>query len=202
MFLQVSVCPQGACVAGEGGRHGWGGGMCGWGGGHMWLGRGACIGGSRGGVRPSRPPWASKFFRFHAVFGKIWRVHAPPGGFTPPLGKILDPPLACMAWEGDVWLRACMAGEGGVHGWRGGMCGWGGGHAWLGRGHMWLGACMAGRGVCMAGEGGVHGLGACVAGRCARQILWVRHTVNEQAVRILLKCILVFMCCLTTFSKL
>ena len=39
------------------------------------------------------PPWASKFFRFHAVFGKIWRVHAPPGGFTPPLGKILDPPL-------------------------------------------------------------------------------------------------------------
>ena len=54
-----------------------------------------CIGGSRGGVRDARPPpWASKFFRFHAVFGKIWRVHAPPGGFTPPpLGKILDPPL-------------------------------------------------------------------------------------------------------------
>ena len=51
------------------------------------------IGGSRGGVRDARPPWASKFFRFHAVFGKIWRVHAPPGGFTPPLGKILDPPL-------------------------------------------------------------------------------------------------------------
>ena len=50
--------------------------------------RGGClclgIGGSRGGVRDARPPWASKFFRFHAVFGKIWRVHAPPGGFTPP----------------------------------------------------------------------------------------------------------------------
>ena len=46
---------------------------------------GASIGGSRGG-REGRtpPPWASKFFRFHAVFGKIWRVHAPPGGFTPP----------------------------------------------------------------------------------------------------------------------
>ena len=43
-----------------------------------------CIGGSRGGVRDARPPWASKFFRFHAVFGKIWRVHAPTGGFTPP----------------------------------------------------------------------------------------------------------------------
>ena len=37
-----------------------------------------------GGVRDARPPWASKFFRFHAVFRKIWRVHAPPGGFTPP----------------------------------------------------------------------------------------------------------------------
>ena len=37
-----------------------------------------------GGVRDARPPWASKFFRFHAVLGKIWRVHAPPGGFTPP----------------------------------------------------------------------------------------------------------------------
>ena len=51
------------------------------------------IGGSRGGVRDACPPWVSKFFRFHAVFGKIWRVHAPPGGFTPPLGKILDLPL-------------------------------------------------------------------------------------------------------------
>ena len=49
---------------------------------------GISIGGSRGG-REGRtpPPWASKFFRFHAVFGKIWRVHAPPGGFTPPSGK-------------------------------------------------------------------------------------------------------------------
>ena len=35
-------------------------------------------------MRDARPPWASKFFRFHAVFGKIWLVHAPPGGFTPP----------------------------------------------------------------------------------------------------------------------
>ena len=40
------------------------------------------IWGGREGRMP--PPWASKFFRFHAVFGKIWRVHAPPGGFTPP----------------------------------------------------------------------------------------------------------------------
>ena len=40
------------------------------------------------------PPWASKFFRFHAVFGKIWRVHAPPGGFTPPP-------------SGKSWIRHC-----------------------------------------------------------------------------------------------
>ena len=46
-----------------------------------------CIGGSRGGVRDARPPWASKFFRFHAVFGKIWRVHAPLEGSRPPSGK-------------------------------------------------------------------------------------------------------------------
>ena len=49
-----------------------------------------------GGVRDARPPpWASKFFRFHAVFGKIWRVHAPPGGFTPPP-------------SGKSWIRHCV----------------------------------------------------------------------------------------------
>ena len=51
------------------------------------------------------------------------------------------------------------------------------------------GACMAG-GMCMAG-GGVHGWGAWHA--CpSRQILRLRHTVNERAVRILLECILVY----------
>ena len=87
-----------------------------------------------------------------------------------------------------------------------------GGHAWQ-EGHAWSGACIAGGGVCaggggvhsrracMAGEGGVHGRGhADGGGGCAwqgvmhathapRQIL--RDTVNEQAVRILLECILV-----------
>ena len=40
-----------------------------------------------GGVRDTRPPWASKFFRFHAVFRENlacsrppWRVHVPPSG--------------------------------------------------------------------------------------------------------------------------
>ena len=42
------------------------------------------------------PPWGSKFFQFHAVFGNIWpnRVLAPPlGSWRPLLGEILDPPL-------------------------------------------------------------------------------------------------------------
>ena len=53
------------------------------------------IGGSRGGCEGRTPPRASKFFRFHAVFGKIWRVHAPPGGFTPPP-------------SGKSWIRHCI----------------------------------------------------------------------------------------------
>ena len=43
-----------------------------------------------------RPPWGSKFFQFHAVFGKIWqnRMLAPPlESWRPLLGEILDPPL-------------------------------------------------------------------------------------------------------------
>ena len=43
------------------------------------------------------PPRGSKFFQFHAVFGKIWRnrMLAPPPleSWRPLLGEILDPPL-------------------------------------------------------------------------------------------------------------
>ena len=42
------------------------------------------------------PPRGSKFFQFHAVFGKIWQksyVGAPLGSWRPLLGEILDPPL-------------------------------------------------------------------------------------------------------------
>ena len=42
------------------------------------------------------PPSGSKFFQFHAVFGKIWqnRMLAPPlESWRPLLGEILDPPL-------------------------------------------------------------------------------------------------------------
>ena len=40
-------------------------------------------------------PPESKFFQFHAVFGKIWQNHmlAPPGELAPLLGEILYPPL-------------------------------------------------------------------------------------------------------------
>ena len=51
----------------------------------------------RGGTGDARPlPRGSKFFRFHAVFGKFWqnRMLAPPlGSWRPLLGEILDPPL-------------------------------------------------------------------------------------------------------------
>ena len=52
-------------------------------------------GGSKGGSRDA-PPGDSKFFQFHAVFGKIWqnRILAPPGSWRPLLGEILDPPLS------------------------------------------------------------------------------------------------------------
>ena len=55
-----------------------------------------------GGREGAPPPWAPKFFQFHAVFRKIWQNHmlATPWGFAPPPlgswrppGEILDPPL-------------------------------------------------------------------------------------------------------------
>ena len=53
--------------------------------------------GSKGGREGCRPPPVSKFFQFHAVFGRIRQncVFRPPplGGFTPPLGK--------------SWIRHC-----------------------------------------------------------------------------------------------
>ena len=61
----------------------------------------SCSGGFRGGG--ARAP---KFFRFHAVFGKIWQnrmlVPPPPWGVgAPPPGEILDPPLSwVLFWTG------------------------------------------------------------------------------------------------------
>ena len=52
-------------------------------------------GGSKGGAR-DEPPWGSKFFQFHAVFGKIWqnRTYWRPHLETwCLLGEIPDPPL-------------------------------------------------------------------------------------------------------------
>ena len=67
------------------------------------------------------------------------------------------------AWQGGMCARGACM-AGGVHG----------------RGHAWQGACMAGG---MHGRGGEHGRG--------RGHAW--HTVSERAVRILLKCILVYL---------
>ena len=86
--------------------------------------------------------------------------------------------------------------HGGGHAWQGGMHGrdmHGGGCAWQGGVH--------GRGACMARghvwQGGVHGGGGHAwqgvhATHVPPQILRLRHTVNERAVRILLECILVY----------
>ena len=57
--------------------------------------RGRLSGGSKG-VQGTRAPWGSKFFQFHAGFGKFWqnRMLGPaPGGLEPPPREILDPPL-------------------------------------------------------------------------------------------------------------
>ena len=86
---------------------------------------------------------------------------------------------ACVV--GSVWQGACqgggMCGRGHVCG-RGGVCG---------RGHAWLGTCVAG-GACMARGRACH---AHPLPPLPRQILRLRYTVNERAVRILLECILV-----------
>ena len=106
----------------------------------------------------------------------------------------------------------------------GGMCGTGHvwwGHAWqgggmCGRGHAFQGACMAG-GVCMARGarvgGGMHGGGhallrACMAGGHAWQgtcmageHAWQGKQQLQQAVHILLECIIVCDLCFYTFKK-
>ena len=47
----------------------------------------------RGGARDAPPPLGSKFFHFHAVFGKNLKNNSNFGSWRTPLGKILDPPL-------------------------------------------------------------------------------------------------------------
>ena len=43
-------------------------------------------------------PRGSKFFQFHAVFGKFWEnlMLAPPESWHPHLWEILDPPLVTL----------------------------------------------------------------------------------------------------------
>ena len=47
-----------------------------------------CSGGSKGGARDARPPLGSKFFHFHAVFGRKNRLAHPFWELAPPPGKI------------------------------------------------------------------------------------------------------------------
>ena len=47
----------------------------------------------QGGRQGRRAPPRSKFFHFHAVFGKILKNNSNFGSWRTPLGKILDPPL-------------------------------------------------------------------------------------------------------------
>ena len=47
----------------------------------------------RGGARDARPPWGSKFFHFHAVFGKNVKNNSNFGSWRPPWGK--------------SWIRHC-----------------------------------------------------------------------------------------------
>ena len=47
----------------------------------------------RGAPGTRAPSWGSKFFHFHAVFGKNVKNNSNFGSWRPPLGKILDPPL-------------------------------------------------------------------------------------------------------------
>ena len=114
------------------------------------------IGGSNGGRQGCAPPLGSKFFHFHAVFGKNLKNNSNFGSWPTPLGKILDPPLvplaccpyllACTAWGvylwGDVPARGCTC-WGGVPA---GKCTcWGGylpgGVPARGRGRTCLGGC-------------------------------------------------------------
>ena len=52
--------------------------------------RNMCSGGSKGGREGCAPPQGSKFFQFHAVFGKTWQIRmlVPPRGVgAPPQGN-------------------------------------------------------------------------------------------------------------------
>ena len=110
---------------------------------------------------------------------------------------------ACVAAGACVARGVCMTGS--MQGQ--GVCGWGGIHgqgACVAGGHAWWGECMVGvyvaggheyewQGVYMAG--GMRDMHAPMRDMHAppptRQILRLRHTVNERVVRILLECNLV-----------
>ena len=118
---------------------------------------GGGIGGSKGGAPGTRaPPGGSKFFHFHAVFGKKLKNNSTFGSWRTPLGKILDPPLG----GGACFGRGCASW--GVGASQGDVCFPGGvyfpegrdasGGCMLPGGCVLTRGCMLPRGVCASGE--------------------------------------------------
>ena len=152
---------RGACMVAPGGGHAW---LLPGGGGHVWLLPG----------------------------GHVWLLR----------GACMVAWGVCVVAPGGMHgcsQGACMVAPGGsMHGCSGGACmvapggcvvapegAWllPGGHAWL----LWGVCVVAPGGACMVAPGGMHG---CLGGH-AWDTTTHRGTVNEQAVRILLECILV-----------
>ena len=67
---------------------------------------GQAIGGSKGVPGMHAPLWGSKFFHFHAVFGKNLKNNSNFGSWHTPVGKILDPPLQAVLLT--IWKQLIL----------------------------------------------------------------------------------------------
>ena len=64
------------------------------------------------GAPGTRAPRGSKFFHFHAVFGKNLKNNSNFGSWRTPLGKIVDPPLQRQLIVYFYFLDACKTDDG------------------------------------------------------------------------------------------
>ena len=70
----------------------------------FWKTRGViCIGGSKGGARDAPPPRGSKFFHFHAVFGKNLKNNSNFGSWRTPLGENPGSATDLLGWFVSLW---------------------------------------------------------------------------------------------------
>ena len=60
------------------------------------------------GVPGMHAPWGSKFFHFHAIYGKNLKNNSNFGSWRTPLVKILDPPLVWNITNAYMWLCTHM----------------------------------------------------------------------------------------------